>query len=226
VPVPVPAAVLGGLDTARLVDEVVRVGYSGPAWEELARRLVRRALPDLEQAIRTGAIFRRCARAGVSIQRRPTLQTGPYPEDIAAEAVEDCLVRFQTRVLPDGQWDPEQGASLADYFCVCCLPDLANRWRWHLRHLPDVVISLDRDGPVTVVPLAIDPGPGPADVAEQKSVAAQALALVPERDQLTFVMLSAGWSPEEIAEVLGMARNTLDARISRARKAARARRKS
>lgn len=225
-PAPVSAVLLGDMDTAHLVDAVIQGGYSGPAWEELARRLVRRALPDLEQAIRSGAIYRRCARAGVAVQRRSVLQSGSYPEDIAAEAVEDCLLRFQARVLPEGQWDPKRGASLEDYFCACCLPDLANRWRWHLRHLSEFVLGLDSEGPATIVPLAIDPAPGPADVAEQTATAAEALTTMAEQDRVAFVLLTAGWRPEEIARTLGMGRNTLDARISRARKAARARRTS
>lgn len=223
---PVGAATVGGMDTAQLVDEVVRAGYDGPAWTELERRLVRRALPDLERAIRTGAIYRRCARAGASIQRRPALQVGAYPEDIAAEAVEECLGRFRTRVLPEGQWDPENGTSLEDFFCTCCLPDVANRWRWHLRRLPEALVSLDGEADGTILTLAIDPGPGPAEVAEQKALVAEALAPMSEGDRVAFVMLAAGWSPTEIARTLDMARNTLDARISRARKAARARRTS
>lgn len=212
------------LDTALLVDEVVRTGYAGLAWAELARRLVRRALPDLESAIRTGAIYRRCARAGVSIPRRPVLQEAFRAKDIAAEAVEACLHRFQTRVLPEGGWDPERGTSLEAYFSVCCLPDVANRWRWYLRRLPEAMVALDGASEGAVVALALDPGPGPAEIAEQQSLVAEALAPMAERDQAAFVMLAAGWTSGEIARVLGVARNTLDARISRARKAARARR--
>lgn len=223
-PGPVGAATVRAMDTAELVDEVVRAGYDGPAWTELEQRLVRRALPDLEHAIRTGAVYGRCARAGASIERRPALQTGSYPEDIAAEAVEECLGRFRTRVLPEGQWDPEQGTSLEDFFCVCCLPDLANRWRWYLRRLPEVVVSLDGEVDGAILTLAIDPGPGPAEIANQKALVAEALAAMTEGDRVTFVMLADGWSPTEIARMLGMARNTLDARISRARKSARARR--
>jgi len=70
--------------------------------------------------------------------------------------------------------------------------------------------------------VALDPGPGPAEIAEQQSLVAEALVPMAKRDQAAFVMLAAGWTSGEIARVLGVARNTLDARISRARKAARA----
>jgi len=60
--------------------------------------------------------------------------------------------------------------SLEAYFSVCCLPDMANRWRWYLRRLPDIVVALDGASEGAVV------------------------ALVPmaERDQAAFVMLAAG----------------------------------
>jgi len=114
--------------------------------------------------------------------------------------------------------------SLEAYFSVCCLPDVANRWRWYLRRLPEAMVALDGASEGAVVALALDPGPGPAEIAEQQSLVAEALAPIAERDQAAFVMLAAGWTSGEIARVLGVARNTLDARISRARKAARARR--
>jgi len=49
--------------TADLLDLVVQTAYTGQAWAELQRRLVKRAFPDLERAVRSGAIYRR-VRAG------------------------------------------------------------------------------------------------------------------------------------------------------------------
>jgi hypothetical protein len=57
--------------------------------------------------------------------------------------------------------------SLEAYFSLCCLPDVANRWRWYLRRLPDIVASLDGASEGAVVALALDPGPGPAEIAEK-----------------------------------------------------------
>ncbi len=227
VPLPSPTVTMAaavGMGTADLLDAVVEAGYTGPAWGELQRRLVVRAFPDLERAITTGTIYRRCAHAGVRIQRRADLQIHPYPEDIAAEAVEDCLRRFRNTVLPGGQWDPAQGVSLEDFFCVCCLPDLANRWRWHLRHLPEASLPLEAVREDQILMLPVEPVGDPADTFEHREVVAQTLAPMKPADQSAFVLLAAGWTPEEIARTLGITRNTFDARISRARKTARARR--
>src|SRR5205823_10503486 len=99
-PLPRRSASISDLPTLELLDAVVATGYSGDAWNELARRLVGRALPDLQRSISTGTIYGRCARAGFGIRRREELQRHPFPEDVAAEAVEDCLERFRTRALP------------------------------------------------------------------------------------------------------------------------------
>lgn len=210
--------------TAYLLDVVVEAGYVGPAWAELQRRLVVRAFRDLERSITNGTIYRRCARVGFRLDRRAELQAHPYPEDIAAEAVEDCLQRFQDKVLPGGQWDPARGVSLEDFFCLCCLPDVANRWRWHLGRLPEAIVSLDAGEDHLILALPVEPIREPAGAVEHSELVAQTLAPMNTTDQIAFVLLAAGWTPQEIALQLGITRNTFDARISRARKAARARR--
>jgi Sigma-70, region 4 len=215
------------LPTHDLLDAVVDSGYAGHPWDELARRLVRRALPDLEQSIRTGTIYHRCRKARVGILQRQELQRHPMAQDIAAEAVEDCLERFRAQVLPGGEWDPGRGTSLEDFFAACCLPHVANRWRWHLRSLAAHAIeldALDEPGRVGVLALVVDPPSDPVAVVEVRDLLTRTLAPMSHDDRLSFVPREQGWSPAEIAQMLGIARNTLDARISRARKAARARR--
>jgi len=128
--------VVAGLPTRELLELAVESGYTGPPWEELARRLIARALADLEQSIHSGSIYQRCRRVRLGIPQRRELQRRPLAGDIAAEAVEDCLERFKAQVLPRGEWDPDRGVSLEDFFAACCIPHVANRWRWHLRQLP------------------------------------------------------------------------------------------
>lgn len=202
-------------------------GYTGHAWDELARRLAARALPDLERSIRTGTIFARCRRAGVGICPRWELQRPPLSQDVAAEAVEQCLEPFKTHVLPSGDWDPEQGTDLEDFFTVCCLPDLANRWRWHLRQFAPSAVELDAFNEVEqagVLAQAIDPPPDPADIVELRDQVSRLTAAMGPGDRTAFALADEGWTPVEIAQVLGVSRSTLDTRMSRARKAARARR--
>ena len=213
--------------TRDLLEAAVESGYAGSPWEELARRLVTGALPALERSIRTGTVYGRCNRAGYPIAARPELQRWPLSEDIAAEAVEECLARFQNQVLPAGEWDPDRGTSLEDFFAACCIPHLANRWRFHQRQLPACAIeldSLDETRLSDVLTQVAHPPPDPAHVVEQRDLLAHTAGPISLDDRWAFVLMEQGWSPMEIAQVLGITRNTLDARISRARKAARARR--
>lgn len=212
---------VSALAPLELLDEVIEERYGGAAWSELQRSLVNRAFPDLARAIRRGTIFSRCARAGYWLSRRPELQRHPYPENIAAEAVEDCLQRFRTRVLPAGQWDPASGVSLENFFTSCCLPDVANRWRWHLRRLPDQPVALEALGDSAgqgLLALTLGRAPDPAETVAERDMVVQILAPLSADDRRSFVLLSAGWTPAEIASTLGIARNTLDVRLGRARK--------
>ena len=226
-PYPQSPGSLTHLATPELLDEVVVGGYTGAAWEELARRFVARALPALERAITGGTIYHRCRRAGFGIRHRQELQVLAVAQEIAAEAIDECLARFQEVVLPRGDWDPDRGGTLEDFFTGCCLPHVANRWRWHLRQLPPGAIeldALDEVGQAGVLVAMSDPPPGPAHVVEVRDAVARALAPMSRDDRTAFVLRSQGWSGAEIAQLLGTERNTLDARMSRARRAARARR--
>jgi len=220
--------VVAGLPTRELLELAVKSGYTGHPWEELARRLVARALPDLEQAIRTGSIYQRCRRARLGIPQRRELQRRPLARDIAAEAVEDCLERFKAEVLPRGEWDPDRGVSLEDFFAACCIPHVANRWRWHLRQLPPSVVeldALDEPGQAGVLALvATAPASDPALVVEARDLLARTLASMSPDVGVSLVLGEQGWSRAEIAQMLGIGRNALDVRMSRARKAAQARR--
>jgi DNA-directed RNA polymerase specialized sigma24 family protein len=218
---------LADLPTRVLLELVVESGYAGHPWEELARRLVARALPDLEQSIRRGSIYQRCRRARLGIPQRPELQRRPLAQDIAAEAVEDCLERFKVQVLPRGEWDPDRGLSLEDFFTVCCLPHVANRWRWHLRQLPPSVVELDvldESGQAGVLALVAGPASDPLVEVEARDLLTRTLTSMSPDERVSFVLDEQGWSRAEIARMLGIDRNALDARMGRARKGAQARR--
>ena len=217
---------MGDLPTPELLEAVITSAYTGYPWDELARRLVARAFPDLERSIATGTIHNRCHRAGFGIPLRAELQRQPLPEHIAAEAVGDCLGRFKAQVLPRGEWDPGRGVSLEDFFASCCLRDIANSWRRHLRQLPPHAVeldALDEPGQAGVLALVADPPPDPAAVVELRDLITCALAPVNPQDRMALVLRERGWSPAEIARIIGIERSALDTRMSRARKAARAR---
>jgi DNA-directed RNA polymerase specialized sigma24 family protein len=215
------------LPTLDLLDAVIASGYTGHVWAELSRRLVDTALPDLVHAIGRGDIYRRCRHAGYKIAVRDELQRWPLCEDIAAEAVEECLEHFKTTVLPAGKWDPQRGTNLEVFFTQCCLGYLVNRWRFHLRRLRVQAMDLqsfDESASAGVLVVVADPTVDPAHQAELRDELARASTPLKDQDLVALTLESRGWSRAEIAEEFGIQRNTLDARISRAQKAARARR--
>jgi Sigma-70, region 4 len=218
---------VGDLPIPELLDAVVASGFTGQPWAELARRLVVPALRDLKQSIEVGTIYSRCRRAGFGIPHRAELQRPPLPEHIAAEAIEECLERFKVQVLPRGEWDPSREVPLEAFFTSCCLADIPNIWRRQLRQLPLHAVeldALDEPGQAGVLALVTDPPADPAAVVELRDLITQALAPLNPQDRKAFLLLEQGWSPAEIALFLRVERGALDARISRARKAARARR--
>ena len=61
-------------------------------------------------------------------------------------------------------------------------------------------------------------------MVEARDLLNRTLASASPDDRVSLVLREQGWSQAEIARMLGIGRNALDARMSRARKAARARR--
>jgi hypothetical protein len=212
------------MTTPELLDESVEASYTGPTWEELQRRLVSRAFGDLELSIRSGAIYGRCARARVSIPRRDQFQVPPYSSDIAAEAIEECLRRFRSRVLPEGEWNPGHGVSLEDFFTLCCLPDVANRWRFYLRQFPESSVPVDIVEEAGILTPLFGTSSDPTIMIELKDLVAQAIAPMPDVDRKVFALLADGWSPEEISHLLKISVDATYARMSRRRRFAQSRR--
>jgi DNA-directed RNA polymerase specialized sigma24 family protein len=75
-----------------------------------------------------------------------------------------------------------------------------------------------------VLALVVDPPFDPATAVELRDLLRLTLEPMSPDDRKSFVLRAQGWSLAEIALVVGIDRNTLDVRMSRARKAARARR--
>ena len=209
------------LGTKALLDQVVDAGYVGTAWVELQRRLIEYALDDLKRSLASGTIVRRCAAAGYGLRRERELQNHPFPEDIAAEAVEACVNRLKDSILLPGAWDPGHGTSLEAFFVACCLPDLANAYRRYSRRIGRGDLSLDAlldEGSPRLQIVATDPDSDPAEIVSLRDLIQRTTAPWPVDDQRAIALEAAGWSRAEIAAFLGISLGALDKRVSRARK--------
>ncbi len=207
--------------TSALLDLVVDQNYTGPAWDELIRRLVSYAHQDLSAAIRNGRIITRCRKAGYGLKRNFALQHDPYPEEIAAEAVEACLRRLKEKILLPGAWDPTVGVSLEVFFTECCLPDVANAYRRPLRRMSHGEMSLDslldEYSPrfsLVVADATVDP----EEIVTARDLIVQTLKPLGLDDRRALVLEGYGWSRADIAILLDILPNTPDARLSRARR--------
>jgi hypothetical protein len=218
------AAVVSGavheLPTEVLLDRVVDEGYQGSAWRELQARIASHTLDDLTTSLATGSIVARCAALGYRLQRDRSLQREPLPNEIASEAVSRGLGRLKEKILIPGAWDPHRGQSLEDFFTVCCLSDVVNVYRWHQRRRRREA-SLDRlvdEGDLRLAKAMNGPEPDPAIVVGWRQLLTETLESLQPDDRQALVLEANGWSRAEIAEMLDLLGNTLDARISRARR--------
>ena len=220
-PEEVPVVTLRSLETVDLLDIAVNAGLKGPAWGEIQRRLFEATFPQLAEQIRNGCIFRRAARAGYHLVRRPALLRDTWPAEIAAESVEACLRRFEQKVIPSGEWDPERGISLEEFFMACCIPDFANAWKRYLRLLPDYEISLDsllEAGTPRLQVIIEDRSADPSEIAGDRSGAIEEWHKLSDGERRVIVLEARGWSRAEIGRALSISTNAVDARISRLRK--------
>jgi RNA polymerase sigma factor (sigma-70 family) len=161
--------------------------------------------------LRTGYIFDRCREEGLHLLRMPI--AADDREDLAQEVVHGALRSFKTKGLEQGGWQPERGASLRTYFTGALLLQFANVWRKRLRGRPGVPelslhdISLDLPSPV----------PGPADMAAEHDAIRRGLAGIEPKTRAALVLTEDGYEQEEIAEILGITRRSVEGLLRRHR---------
>jgi DNA-directed RNA polymerase specialized sigma24 family protein len=171
-------------------------------------------------------VFARCAALGFRLRREPTLQRDPIPNEVASEAVFGGLDRLKDDILVPGAWDPGRGTTFEGFFTICCLGGVANAYRKQLRRLRHET-SLERlleDGDARVISITTDIDADPAAVLSVRDLIDEALGSLNDDDRYAIALEARGWTRPEIAPALHIERNTLDVRMSRARKKLRDRR--
>ena len=204
---------MSGLEAdAALLERLAAAGFEGPDWDVL----VEYGCAVLTAWTITGAIDGYVARrAHIRLEEPPTQITREDAEDLAVETVADALSRFRDRVLVVGGWDHRRGASLATFwvgYCILRFPDIYRRWltaetRWH-RALQNA------DGDRTY---RFDPAPAdPAQRVVGDEEIAEALASVSvEATRQILQLKAAGYSHEEISELVGCSLKSIESRLDR-----------
>jgi RNA polymerase sigma factor (sigma-70 family) len=205
-------------------------GFTGPRFELLRERLWIYGWNVLRSWMRKGTIIQKC-------RERHIWFAAPYTEveelmrraDVREDLAIDCLDTAITDFLAEGGalegWNPDKGRNLTSYFMHFALRhfrDAYRRWaREHRRRLFDVLgeDTFQRyrfeQGTVVWGPF---PFPGP----EHQAVLREALAVIldgasREEYAVCKAMLITGATQEEIAQLLGTTRKSVERRLARVR---------
>ena len=189
-----------------LVFQLMLRGYTGSAWRTFGNALVQYGLQVMKVWIANGRIFDQCKRKGRGIPGgRP-----PKGEDevlsLAGMVVTVALNAFRDDVLVPGRWDPSRGASLRTFFigqCVLRFPNEYRRWKPSFETAPIEGSSEHLTQPA----------------ASPSTIAALRLAwasMPPAAVGAMLGMVEMGYSHEEIANMIGVTKRSVDSKLYRA----------
>ena len=201
---------------AVLLKRLAAEGFEGPGWDRFVRVLVEYGCAVLTAWTVTGAINGYVARhALIRLERPPAAITQEDAEDLAVETVADALGRFRDRVLAVGRWDPRRGTSLATFwigYCILRFPDVYRRWltaqsRWHR-----ALQNADGDRTYRFRPTLGDPV---EQVVLDEEVVEALACIAVETTRQILQLKAAGYSHEEIADLVGCSVKSIESRLDR-----------
>ncbi len=202
----------------RLLDRVMWDGYTGPAWEKFASRLVAYGLRVIQAWITTGEIVGKCAAKGWAqgLTNDPRVRRREVAEELAVDTVAAAIIKFRDEVLIPGKWDPTRGASLKTFFigqALMCYRNAYRRW-WRAERRQWELDKADPDRP--------EPTGTAYPAADLRILESERLAEMTHGiDPLTLAIAAyraENWTWEEIAEITGLSVAAAKSRLSRIQK--------
>ncbi len=198
--------------------------FTGPAYELLAGELAAYGYPVILAWIRRGTIWGHCASRGRKVSptddEREVLERD-FDErlQLAMDTVVDALTFFRDRVLREGRWSFDGGATLTTYFigaCILSFPNVFRLWqraehRWKRSLAAGMLASPEGRT------LADLPGSDPADVATGRSAAISELKLMPDGTRDAAALVVDGSSFAEAADILDTTERAVEGRLYRYR---------
>lgn len=210
-----------------LINTLRITGFTGPAYEELAKALAEYGYQVIGSWIRTGAIYRKLAEKGKAhyLARHPKrIPPTSDAAEMTRDVVADALVAFRRDVLLPGTWDHRKGASLATFFIGQCLlrfPRVYVEWLKSDEYRSRCVAPEDLQKRQPATTSGYD---DPARVAAIRSGLAEARELAPQVTREILLLTEEGYSHPEIAAILGTTVGAIESRLHRHYKACERRR--
>lgn len=185
--------------------------FEGPLWDHYADQLARFGCPVVESWLATGLIVKACRDQGRSVGL-PSRWAPDDRRELALETVAKALEVFRISLM-NGKWAPDKGASLRTYFlggCARAFPNIVRAWmrdqqRW------------ERANAVLTQGAEADPPRQPEAMAvvEARQALQALLGDRPKRVEAAHTLSFDGYTPSEIAEILGMTPAAVNALLHR-----------
>jgi len=201
---------------AELRDRLAACGFAGPDYLEFTERLAAYGIAVCTSWLASGLMFHYCALRGRSCGPPPTDWSRQDRTELALETVAVALQMFHDDALVGGRWVAGGGASLKTYFIGTCVLAFPNVYRgWHAeRHRWDRSAATAR----TLARVSPPQPQDPEDKAIMEDLVSQGLAGLSPTTRTAILMTGAGYSHEEIAEVLGTTTRSVEAILYRHRR--------
>ena len=212
------------LEDQAQVNALLADDFTGPAYELLAGELAAYGYPVILAWIRRGAIWGHCSTRGRKVSptdaEREVLERD-FDErlQLALDTTVDALTFFRDRVLREGRWSFDGGATLTTYFigaCILTFPNVFRLWqraecRWKRSLAAGMLTSPEGRT------LADLPGSDPADVTAGRSVVISELQSMPDGARDAAALVVDGNSFAETASTLGTTERAVEGRLYRYR---------
>jgi hypothetical protein len=199
-------------------------GFTGPAYELLEGELAAYGYPVILAWIRRGTIWGHCARRGRKVgstdaEREVLERDFDVRLQLALDTVVETLPFFRDRVLREGRWSFDGGATLRTYFigaCILTFPNVFRSWQ-RAEHKWKRSLGAGMLASPEGRTLADLPGSDPAVVTAGRSAVISELRSMPYGTRDAAALVIDGVSFAETAIILDVTERAVEGRLYRYR---------
>jgi RNA polymerase sigma factor (sigma-70 family) len=205
-------------DGQRLLDDLKRENFEGPAWQRLEHMLATYGLRVFIPWIRTRRVFAEMSKRAIRYLPPEAEHHYPQHQDVDSLAGETVARALNTikEILRSGKWEPTGPAGLPAYFINQCLfkfPNVYRGWRSFARY-GDVLLEDVQHHDVVDVCVHNDP----AGAAIGNMAAREILEHLPDDVRAIVQLRLSGKTMKEIADLLGRSDKSIENTMARYRR--------